>query len=199
MKTTLRMSRWFGAVAALLLLAVSSFTLTSCGDDDDDVSSGSITFDGEKPTITSVEVEVSIEYADDGSEVKCYYIYLDATDADGNEGYVEIDLAGPLFGKTLNLAEDQTYRDEDGDAIWFTGIGIESSDVDEFYWTDENDFKSGTLYVSKSGGTLVVKAQGVTSDDESFSINYSGKYTVDSGESKVKGEVKAKAQAKKNK
>ena len=197
MKTTQRMSRWFGALAALLLLSAVSFTLTSCGDDDDDDFVG-IMFDGEKATITDVVVEEAIK-----NGVKCYHISIYGTSADGETGCVQIDLAGPLFGKTLNLAKDQTYRNEEGEAVWYTGISSSFYDEEEGEWvygfdcwTDEDGFKSGTLYVSLSGGTITVKAQGVTSDDDSFKINYSGKYTEPY---KVKGEVKAKNQAKKNK
>ena len=198
MKTTQRMGRWFGAFAALLLLSAVSFTLTSCGDDDDDDFVG-IMFDGEKATITDVVVDEAIK-----NGVKCYKISIYGTSADGETGCVQIDLAGPLFGKTLNLAKDQTYRNEEGEAIWYTGIYSSYYDEEEGgwvdgidRWTEEDGFKSGTLYVSLSGGTITVKTQGVTSDDDSFKINYSGKYTEPIY--RVKGEVKAKNQAKKNK
>ena len=211
MKTTLRMSRLFGALAALLLLSVSSFTLTSCGDDDDD--DFNLMFDGEKAKITKVEVFEQIRYASDDSEVKCYYLCIYGTDEDGDKGMIEIDLAGPLFGKTLNLTKDVNYYDEVWtEPNWWTYMGIyeyeeEYDDYEDIAWYNvayddeeegyESDFKSGTLYVSLSGSSVTVKAQGVTGDGDSFSINYSGKYSQPIYS--VKGEVKSKNQVKKNK
>ena len=211
MKTTLRMSRLFGALAALLLLSVSSFTLTSCGDDDDD--DFNLMFDGEKAKVTKVEVWGSTGYIYNGEDVKCYSIYIYGIDEDGEKGMIEIDLGGPLFGKTLDLTKDVNFYDVPGEGpAWWTYMGIyeyeeEYDGYEDIAWYDvayddeeegyESDFKSGTLYVSLSGSSITIKAQGVTSDNESFSINYSGKYSEPIYS--VKGEVKSKNQAKKNK
>ena len=196
MKTISRMSRLFGALAALLLLSVSSFTLTSCGDDDDDVPM-TFTVNGESFTVGNIEINEYME--------NCYEIYCYCTGEDGVERCLELDISKKNLGKTCDLTKDLTYYDEDGNVIWWTGIYFDCYDGetgewdwDNDYWTAgnsyESEFKSGTLYANLSKGTATIKASGVTYDDKyTFNINYSGKYE---SSDKVRGKVKAKVQAK---
>ncbi|MBR4757862.1 MAG: hypothetical protein IK084_03545 [Bacteroidaceae bacterium] len=203
MKTISRMSRWFGALAALLLLAVVPFTLTSCGDDDDDAT---LMFDGVKITPTSAELyDYWISENEEGS-VKCYYAYLYGTTEDGMKCRIGFEFHSGLFGKTKSLTDDLTwYNTASGDNYGngWVGFWLEEYDEEDGYWddydyyyTDEGDFKSGTISVNLKDGKFIVNTQDVTYDDEAFNFKFSGKYKKVESSDKVKGEVKAKVQAK---
>ncbi|MBR4758414.1 MAG: hypothetical protein IK084_06370, partial [Bacteroidaceae bacterium] len=97
----------------------------------------------------------------------------------------------PIWWTYMGIYEYEEEYDDYEDIAWYN---VAYDDEEEGY---ESDFKSGTLYVSLSGSSVTVKAQGVTGDGDSFSINYSGKYSQPIYS--VKGEVKSKNQVKKNK
>ena len=189
MKTTQRMSRWFGALAALLLLSAVSFTLTSCGDDDDDYT---VMFDGEKLTVTSVELYDWGTATNDDGTVQLYGVYLYGTDAEGNKGRMGFQFHDGILGQTKSLTDDLTWYGTGGSNNGWVGFWIEPYNEGHYgegdsYWTDEEGFKSGTIYLNVSGGTVTIKAQGVTKYDEPFNFNYSGKYKKVEESLKVKG------------
>ena len=173
------MKKYLYLLATLLLTAVP-FMLTSCDDDDND-GSCNLMFDGAKAKIT--KVEAFYETIEDG--IKCYQIYVYGITDDGEKGALYVSIAEPLFGKTLNWTDDLTYHGSSWN--WYTYMLLlaydkESGDYvgEGYYYADNTDqnFKSGTLFVKITGNKITIKTSGVTDNDESFSIDYSGKCTI---------------------
>lgn len=194
MKTTFKLSCLFGAVAALLLLAVVPFTLTSC-DDDDDAFTNTVTINGETRKISE-----AIVYSVGEQNGENFYInYFKLEREDGGYDALGFYYPGRNIGKTLDLTKDLcAYDEETGEHLFFAGVTYESYDAEgkyincsNNYWmtahaadgtAHESQFQWGTIYMNVSDKVFTVKLSCKTKehaegDERTFNVSYSGKYT----------------------
>ena len=193
MKTTFKLSRLFSAVAALLLLAVVPFTLTSC-DDDDDAFTNTVTINGETRKISEAVV---FSVGEQNGE-NFYTNYLKLEREDGEYDLLGFYYPGRNLGKTLDLTKDLfAYDKETGEYLFATAVVIipyneEGHDTDDKFWATKNtymenkqegDFQWGTIYMNISDKVFTVKLSCKTKDtsdsgESTIRVSYSGKYTV---------------------
>ena len=193
MKTTFKLSRLFGAVAALLLLAAVPFTLTSC-DDDDDTFTNTVTINGETRKISEAIVYSVAEQ--DGENF--YANYVSFKSEDGGKDVICFYFSERYLGKTLDLTKDcAAYDEETGKLLFYTAVVCYSYDAEGNYidgnkhWrtmytddgtTHESEFQWGTIYMNVSDKVFTVKLSCKTKehsagDERTINVSYSGKYT----------------------